>query len=624
MVSAARTEIPVELAGSAVTIIDRGDIERRHAAFAIDLLRTVPGLAVSTAGPVGAQSQVRIRGAEANHVLVLIDGIEVNDPSAGDEFSFEHLMTHDIERIEIVRGPQSALWGSDAVAGVVNIVTMRGARQGMAALDVHAGSFGTTGGSASWSVARDDWQLRFGASGYGSDGENVSRSGDEDDGYRNTQASLAMAWQPTTFSVLEMGLRHTQARAEFDGTDFFVTGLPADTDDELDSAMTYARISADIAPAGSWRYRAALTWADTDRDSLSDGHNVSRTGADRMQASLQATVALGDVDFDADGHRLTVAVDHERQTFRQQGAASFFGDPNQSQSWNNTGWVLELHSKFTRQFTSQVSVRADSNSEFEDIVTLRASGSYRLPGTGTRFRAAYGTGQKAPTFIERYGFFPNSFVGNPNLEPEKSRGWEIGVSQELPGARAYLELNLFGDRLRDEIDGFVFDPTTFLFTAANRDGSSRRRGLEAVASFDLTESLSASASWTWLDADEPDGSGGYREELRRPRQSGALNVTYAGSGRWRANLSASWNGRRKDLFFPPFPEPSRTVVLGDYLNVSIAGSFDLTERVSLYGRIDNALDTDYEDVFGFATPGLGLFFGVRVAMEAGQTDLEQR
>ncbi len=607
VVTASRTPVTLGSTGSSVSLITREEIERRGAAFAVDLLRDVPGVAVSRSGGLGSQAQLRVRGSEANHVLVLIDGIEANDPSAGDEFQFEHLATSDIERIEVVRGPQSALWGSDAVGGVINVITRRPTAASEAEGLVEAGSFGTIRGATQLGVANDRYQIGLGLSYLDSDGSNVSRVGDENDGFKNAIANLVARVAASERTRLDFSARHTDSTRQFDTTDFVVTGLPFDTDRSSDSQQNYVTAAATI-DSGNWvTHRIKLTYLDTSSENRSDGSAVSSLAAQKAGLYYQSDLALpGAVD-----DMLTFALDHENENFSQRGAASLFGDPNQDQDLRTTGYVVEYRVSPREAWNISASARHDQSSVFDNVTTYRLSASYALADGRTWLRGGYGTGQKSPTFIERFGFFADAFLGNADLKPEQSEGWEIGLDRTFLDDRLTLSATYFDEALDNEIDGFVFDPTALQFTAANQPGKSHRKGLETSVSADATDTLRLTASYTYIDSTQPDTAGVQIREIRRPRHMAALNVNYAFSARFNVNLNVSYNGTQYDNFFPPFPQPVERRELASYRLVSLAASLRLTERFELFGRMENLLDEDYEDVLGFATPGPGAFVGIR-------------
>lgn len=603
-VTAARTALPIESAGSAITIIDRAEIERRQARYVTDLLRAVPGFAVSQAGGAGSQTQVRVRGAEANHVLVLIDGVRANDPAAGDEFRWEYLTTGNVERIEVVRGPQSALWGSDAVAAVVQVITRSGGDDRALGGYVEGGAENTLNGSFHGNVGGERWSVGFSVERLSTDGFNISRNGNEQDGADIDSASLSMALDATDTVSIEFGLRSVDAYSEFDAVDFFTTGLPEDTDVATDIRQNYARLGVSIgAEEQRLRHHLRARYYDSDNRDLVSGAEASSAGSDRVAVAYQADIRLGK-------NLLAVALEHERTGFEQRGQ-TLFGSLDQDQSMDVSSAVTDLQLYSGESLSWLLSARFDDNSDFEDALTGRVSMAWAL-GDDTRLRANVGTGRKNPTFIERFGFFPGQFIGNPELKPEQSTSYEIGIDFRAFDA-ADVQLTVFLQDLENEINGFVFDPDTFLATAENMPGSSTRRGAEVAASWSPASNIRLAASYTYTDSSEQDFLGNDVRELRRPRHAGSVHASYVfGQEQSTITLAADYNGTRSDIFFPPFPEPSQIVTLGNYWLVDLAGRHSLSRNVTLFARLSNLLDSEYEQVYGYRTQGRSAFAGVEL------------
>ena len=600
IVTGARTPLSINAVGSAVTVITRDDIERRQARYVSDLLRAVPGFAVSHAGVAGAQTQVRVRGAEANHVLVLIDGARANDPATGDEFRWEFLTTANIERIEIVRGPQSALWGSDAVAGVVHIITRSGGAQTSAGGYVESGSFDTLNGSLNSSVGADDWNLSFNIERLETDGGNISRNGDEYDESDATTASLSASLRPSEIVDFTLGLRSVDASSQYDNVDFLVTGLPADSDVALDTQQNFVQLGSTIG-SSDWRVRhhLAARYFDSENRNLSDGVEDVTTSSDRTTVAYQADISLGD-------DVLSLALEHESTNFEQRGPVSF-GDPNQDQEMNVTSAIADYQAHIGSHVTWLASARFDDNSVFDDAVTGRLSLTWNV-NDATRLRANVGTGLKNPTFIELYGYFPGQFVSNPDLQPEKSTSLDIGIERQVTNA-LNVQMTAFTQVLDDEINGFVFDPVTFLSTAENMPGTSDRKGIELAARWDISASLGMQANYTYVDSSSDSG-----DEVRRPRHAGSIEFDYAFlEGRGHLALMADYGGTRDDIFFPPWPNPPEVVSLGNYWLLDLTAQYRLSDSTNLFIRGTNLLDTDYEQVYGYNTPDRAGYAGIEVA-----------
>ena len=606
IVTASRSPIAKVNIGSYATVITREQIELRQARYVTDLLRSVPGFAVSHVGTTGSQTQVRVRGAEANHVLVLIDGVRSNDPASGDEFRWELLSTSNVERIEIVRGPQSSLWGSDAVAAVVHVITQSGGDRPRINAYAEGGSHSTLNGGLNGGTGGDTWSLGFGLERLATDGTNNSRSGNEDDESDMTTASVSAQIRPSGNLTLKLGLRAVDAYSQFDPVDFFVSGLPEDGDVATDAERYYWNAGATLNTLdGRILHHLDVRYLDTDNRNLTDGSLNSSTASDRKTFTYQADIQIGE-------NLLSMAIEHERTRFEQRGEIGF-GDPNQNQSMSVSSFIADYQGKSINRLTWLLSGRYDNSSDFDSAVSGRLSLAYDI-GNATLVRANFGTGRKAPTFIERFGFFPAQFIGNPNLKPEHSKSYDLGIDQTLLDNALELQLSVYYQDLEDEINGFVFDPDTFLFTADNNDGKSTRKGVEVSATLKVTENLNFGGSYTYTDATENVGSGNDRRELRRPRHTGSLNAGY-GFLHDRAHLTlvADYGGTSTDIFFPPFPSPSEIVALESHWLLDLTASYDINRNTNVFARANNLLDEDYEQVFGYRMPGRSVFAGIRLS-----------
>ncbi|MEZ5561178.1 MAG: TonB-dependent receptor [Pseudomonadales bacterium] len=612
VVTAHRTDIALENAGSAVSVIDRPFIEHRQALLLGDVLRSLPGISVSRTAGFGSQTQVRARGAEANHVLVVIDGVEANDPAGADEFDFASLTSYDVERVELVRGPQSALWGSDATAAVLSITTRRGSEPIEAEANLQSGARGTR--SAAGHLARNTGtaSVDFSASRISVEGDSAAASGSERDGYDNATLGLRARWEPATDTHVGISARQVDATTEIDDIDFG-TGLPADADRESKDAFALLRADAGTTLLdGRWDNDLGITRFESQRRQIADGVRETTTRAQRDGLYYQATVHL-DGPAERARHQLIIAVDHERSTFRQRGDASAFGDPNQDQSMGNTGYVVQYLGEPVADWHLSAGARYDDASDFDNIATWRLTSAYRLAESATTLHASFGSGQKAPTFVERFGYFADQFLGNPDLRPERSTGYDVGVRQVLFDGGAQFDLTLFHERLENEIDGFVFDPDSGRFTAANVDGSSRRTGAELALWARLPAAVDASISYTYVNAREPAAAGGHSRELRRPRHTASLDLNRAFLGeRGNLNVNLYYNGAQLDRYFPPPLYGPERVRLDDYLLLDLSASLALSANVSLFARVENLLDERYANVLGYRGAGRGAYAGVRV------------
>jgi vitamin B12 transporter len=345
VVSAALEPLSVRDVASSITIITREEIEQRQAKYLGELLRDVPGFSVSQSGGYGAQTQIRVRGAEANQMLVLIDGIRANDPASADEFQFQYALTTKVERIEIIRGPQSSIWGSDAMAGVINIIRRKDVPETWVSGSAEVGSHSTINAAVDGGIAGNGFRLQGGVAHFQTDGINISRMGDEKDGSENTTANLGLEWDiGEAWSFLASG-QHVSAETEFDEIDFFDTGLPTDSDRVTEAERNYLRAELRYAPhENHWSGNGSINYTDSDNENFSDGISDSATAAEVLDARLRGSVLLGSMTGDQD-HRLTGGLDFIDTKFAQRGITLPWGDPNQEQDYNQSSVAAEYIGK---------------------------------------------------------------------------------------------------------------------------------------------------------------------------------------------------------------------------------------------------------------------------------------
>ena len=610
LVTATLEPISARDVARSVTVITREQIEQRQVKYLADLLRDVPGFAVSQAGGPGTQTQIRVRGSESNHLLVLMDGIRANDPASVDEFQFQYALTANIERIEIIRGPQSATWGTDALGGVINIIRRKDISSDYLAANAEYGSFDSFNLGIDGGIAGPRYQLNGGVTFEDTHGINISRGGNERDGSKNTNANAMLGIDATDALHLMISCQFVDARTDFDDFDFIETGLPIDADLVTEAHRKYLRGEAVYEPESSrWSGSFSLNWLDTDNDNFRDALPDSATAARSVELRLKASVLLGSQE--KQNHRLTFLLDREQRDFHQRGIASPFGDPNQNQSYDISGYAAEYIGQPLQNFTWTLSGRQDEFSAFENVFTWQAGASWRIV-PGLKIRTSAGTGSKAPTFTDLFGFYADYFAGNPNLKPETSRGWEFGLETDFNGRGPRLSATWFNQELEDEIDGFVFDPGTFLFTAKNKERNSRRKGLELALYGEIGDALSFSAGYTYVNAKELDANNIWQREVRRPRNMASLSGNYSfADARGNLSLDVNHNGTQLDNFFPPPFFGLQQVELASYTVVGLATSWKLAADLELVGRVSNLFDQNYEEILGFARPGRAFYAGLR-------------
>ena len=592
VVTAARTPEEAGDTPATVTIIDRKRIERLGEPLVPSLLRLSPSIAVATSGPAGSLTEVRIRGAENNHTLLFVDGIRANDPATGNQPRFELLNADLASRIDVVRGPQSALWGSEAIGGVIAV---NGAQAAPLAASAESGSFGFGRASASGSgeglALGVGWQQARGI-------DSFDGSGDRD-GYRNLSGRASGAWRLTPSVEVGASAFALTGRSEFDGYIGFNRG---DTLDSGRNRLVAGRLWSSFGkPDAKWRGTVSVSLlGSSNRNFLADDEiNRTRGGRWTMNGQTEHRFATGPI-----AHTLIAALEHERESFGAHDTI-YLGGTNQDRDRNHQALTLEWRGE-TGRFVGDVALRRDRFNRFADATTLRASALAKL-GKGFAVAASYGEGIAQPTFFDLYGFFPGSFVGNPGLKPERSGGGELSL--RFRGDRVWGSVTGYRQRLREEIVD-VFDSTTFISTTVNREGSSRRAGVEAEAGWSPSESLRLTATYAYLDASEPGSAGGLQvTELRRPKHSGSVAADGT-AGRWIYGAALTYAGRHGDV---RDSYPYDRVTLGAYWLAGARVAYRANDRIELFARAANAFDADYQDVFGYRTEGRSIYAGLRIA-----------
>jgi vitamin B12 transporter len=583
---------------ASVTIIDRQRIERLDEPLVSALLRLTPSAAVTTSGPGGSLTEVRIRGAEANHSLLFVDGIKINDPASGDTPRFEILNADLASRIEVVRGPQSALWGSEAIGGVIAVNGLDDTPGESASAEGGSFGFARASGSAALSSSRASLSGAVGfqrATGI----DSFNGSGDKD-GYRNLSGRLRGTWHPAPNVELGASGLALTGRSEFDGFDP-VTFAHTDTLDSSRNRLAAGRIWASIGgEASPWRGQiAGSLLGSSNRNFLADVEQ-NRTRGDRrnFSAQLERRFTTGSIS-----HRLIAAADLERETFHARDTV-YGGLSDQDRRRNHEAVTVEWRAE-AKALTGDVAVRRDMFNGFKDATSLRASLLADV-GRGFSLAGSYGEGIAQPTFFDLYGFFPNNFLGNPSLKPESSRGFEFSLRYRHGPIDA--SLTGYRQRLHDEIVD-VFDFNTSLFSTANRHETSRRSGVEATFGWRVRDVLRLSANYAYLDATQPDDATLTQvHELRRPKHSGSLALD-GSAGKFTYGGSVAYVGRhfdQRDTF------PFDRVALGSYWLADARIAYALRRGVELFARTTNALNQRYQDVFGYRTEKRAIYGGLRL------------
>lgn len=588
VVTATRTATPLSQVASSVTVITADEIEAQQKPKVVDLLRTVPGVNVSRSGGPGSTVSIYLRGTENKHTLILIDGVEINNPAAvGGVADLAHLTSDNIEQIEIVRGAQSVLYGSDAIGGVINIITRKGFDQTTGHASFETGSYNTQTGKVGFSTGGDKGFISLAAARTTSDGfssANEKNGNREDDGYDQTSFSLNAGIRPSDLFELNFGTSYSQSDSEFD---YGFSSPPIDAENLQDNRELTGRIEAVTHLANDrWTVKLGASYTDLERTTLEEGWGSSLYEGKRSKYDLQNIVEI-------DGHN-TLVVGIESETEK---AETSYG---QDDSATNNAAYAENRFVYGA-FAATVGLRHDKHDEFGGHTTWRLAPVYTIEKSGTKIKSSVGTGFKAPTLYELYapGFYdwadPSIYynVGNEDLDPEKSLSWDVGIEQTLLDNSVIIDVTWFQNRIKDYID---YD----FFAGYQNSHDIRTQGLETTFQAFPSEYYDLQLSYTYTDTrNNADGS----RLLRRPLHnvSAAVNITPVEA--LLLNLNMQYVSERDGY---------SDARLKAYALVNMAASYRLTESLQLFGRIDNLFDKEYEEVAGYGTAGLSGYAGLKL------------
>jgi vitamin B12 transporter len=601
VITASRTPESAAETPASVAVINAVQIDRLGQPLIPRLLQLTPSAAVSTSGPMGSLTDVRIRGSEANHTLLFIDGIRANDPAAGDAPRFELLNADLASRVEVVRGPQSAIWGSDAIGGVIAINGTGDGERGHSA-SAEAGSFGFARASASSTTTTGTARIAGGVGWQRSSGiDSFGASGGDKDGYSNLSGRLRGTLGLSEGIRLGAAAFVLTGRTQFDGYDP-LTSERTDTRDNTRNRLSAGRLWAEFgSDRSAWSGYAGVSLLGSSNRNFLAGDPINRTRGSRrtVDAQIQRRFFGGAMD-----HQLILAAEAVGERFHARGLSSGLST-DQDRDRAHQAVTLEWRAKL-KPITADLAVRRDIFNRFKDATSLRAS---LLADVGAGFAVAgsYAEGIAPPTFFDLYGTFPNIFIGNPALKPEVSRGFEGSLRFRRSGLHAAL--TAYRQRLHDEIVD-VFDLTTFRASTENSEGVSHRWGVEAELGWQVSPALRLRANYAFLHATQPDSSTGVQlRERRRPKHSGSVEAD-GSSGRWSYGASLVYAGAHLDsqeVF------PFGIVRVKPYWLADARLAYAVKPGIDLFVRGANLFDKDYEEVAGYRTEGRGLFAGVRLA-----------
>src|SRR6185437_308449 len=629
VVSPTTIPTPSNEIASSVTVITAADLERDQIRTVPDALNTVPGLNVVQSGGPGSQTAIFMRGTNSNHVKVLIDGIDVGDPSTPNgAFDFAHLLTGDIEKIEVLRGPQSGLYGSDAIGGVIAITTKRGEGPPKVSAYAEGGSFGTFNQAAGLSGSQANFAYAFNVLHYRSTSvpvtpTNLLAPGEAriNDSYDNWTYSTRLNARVSDNVEVNLVGRYTDAKLGFTGEDF--SGFPQDFPESLQSTQRNHNLYT----------RGEVVWSLFD-DRFKNYFGINYTNqwdhtinpnTDFAANNFFASPLVGPpitnlgertkVDWRgeiqvAKGQTVVLGLERERESLRTDSTGTVepsfnFTQTTTTASTGDKAGYAELQSEFAKRLFLVANIRYDDNDSFGPHTTWRIAPAVIVPGTETKLKGSYGTGFKAPSLTQLYVDNPSfNSVANPNLLPETSAGYDFGFEQPLFNGRVTFGVTYFHNDITNLINN-VFDPVTFKFSNVNV-GEATMSGTETTASAIVNDQLTLRGNYTTLvTRDEATGL-----SLRnRPGHIASLTAVWTPDPKLTLTSTLRYVGQAAE--FNRDGTISR-VDSDSYTLVNLATEYKVDDHVTVFGRINTLFNRHYENPVGFEQPGFGAYGGIQV------------
>ncbi|MBT4161427.1 MAG: TonB-dependent receptor [Gammaproteobacteria bacterium] len=574
VVSTLRLKTSLKQSGASVSIIDEALIRSRGQSFLADSIASATGVTLNQNGPFGGQASIRIRGASSDQTLVLIDGVPANDTtSPGGGFNFGAIDAVDVQRVEILKGPQSTLWGTDAIGGVINIVSRPAEETFNANFSAEAGSFGTYRIATNASGANEVGDLRISYSDIETDGISKADEVDgntEEDGFDAETLSIKGGLNLGSAARLEISYRDTDARTEFDGFGPATGVEDSDEVSETNHRSAQAKLSFGLFED---RLENVVTYGRTEieRENFSSGVTSFSAEGERSLLRYQGTVNF------SDSHLLSIGYEAEDSE-----------SGNNDSSIDGAFALYKLHA--SDDVTLSFGLRRDDHEVFGSETVGRIATAWQVSDT-MLLHASWGEGFKAPTIFQTTFFCCGATSANAELKPEFSEAFDLGIEYRFAEGNGTVGATYFNQDTTDLIN--------FSFAVGGYENIAEvdTEGVELELAYNLNETWSIEANLTYLDSEDGTGS----EQIRLPEKTADLMINWHPSSAIQASLMAVYNGEEGD----------RRGTVDSWTRVDLAGSYHLNEHVEFFARIENLIDSDYQQIFGYGTPERSGYFGAR-------------
>lgn len=610
-VSATGVPTPVSQTGSSVTVLTSEILEKQQRRTVPDALQQVPGLNVVPIGGPGGQTSVFVRGANANHTKVLIDGIDASDPSSpAGAFDFGHLLTDDLERIEVLRGAQSGLYGSDAIGGVISFTTKRGEGPAKASMRVEGGSFGTFNQSGRISGSENGFDYSVSVAHFRAAETPVTPRDLNPIGqrrypnyYDNTTVSAKLGYQFTEAFRWNSVTRFTGSKLLFSTDDYgqFPDVIFGTVRNQQDVQQIFSRNEAEWTPFAGFHNIFAINYSNLNSRSEGNIYNVLEPIPVTYEGERMRYEYRGDYQL-SPGNLLLFGAQRDEERLRNVDESPFGSGQLKARNGNTAGYVEAQLTPFERAFLV-ANIRHDANDAFGPATTFRVAPSYILPYTDTRIKGSVGSGFKAPTLYQLYVDIPNfGQIANPNLKPEESLGYDAGLEQPL-GQNVLVGATYYHNDFKNLIITDFLPNFQYQYVNVGRAES---YGAEAFVSVKLSDEFNIRGDYTNTVTKNLIAG---QELLRRPRHKGSVTAFWTPIPD--LTLSAtlvvigSFVDGNRDFSIPRLKAPGFTTV-------NFAVDYQVSENLSVFGRVDNLFDERYENPTGFLGRGLAVYGGVRL------------
>ncbi len=613
VVVANRAPEPLSRIGNSVTVINEAAIQESQATVLSDLLVQTPGLTVARNGGVGQPTSVFIRGATSDQTVVLIDGVQLNDPSApGGGFNFANLMTAGVSRVEILRGAQSTLYGSQAIGGVINIVTADPSKPTGGEVNAEGGSLDTGSIAGDIGGKTDVLQWRLASNWYGTSGIaafDERLGGVQRDASQIGGGSGQLRYDITSDLQLDLRAYYTTARVDFDGYDTPTGTFGNDNEyGTTDQVLGYAGLTLK-SPDRTLTNRLAFEYTNTDTRSYdpqapaNEGipttetfYGIGRNEREEYQGTWQF----------APRYQLVFGAQHEKST-TDTFDTEYDPAPLENEASIDSGYA-QLQGEVLAGLTLTAGERYDRHDVYGGHTTGQLAAAWVLNDAHTVLRSSFGQGFKAPSLYQLY-----SQYGNTALQPEQSHSWDAGIEQHVWDGRVILSATYFQNDSRDLIA--FFDCTTPNGLCATEPfgyyaniARATAHGAELQAAVNATQELNLTANYTLTDTEDksPDSATFGKELPRHPKEAANLAATY----RWPIHLTTDvalrYGGRS-------FDDAANDIALGGYVLVDLRASYAFDDHLELYARVENATGKAYETAYQYGSLGRVGFAGVRAS-----------